>query len=311
MTMRLRIPAWKWVVITGVSFLIILSGFVVSQLPSWAADGLLHPARHHVKVGPPAGCDVRTFAGAGVTLRGWYCHAAGDTRGTIIYLHGIADNRTSGTGITARFLARGFDVVAYDSRGHGESDGDICTYGYFEKQDLHRVLDVINPRGIVLLGTSLGAAVALQEAANDSRVAAIVAAETFSDLRTIARERAPFFLSASRIRKAFLLAEQRGHFDVDVVSPVTAARRVAVPVLLIHGDLARDTTPDHSQRVFEALEGPKRLILVKGARHNESLNGTVWQNIDLWIDSALQLRAEAAGEVVARTGRGGAETRRQ
>jgi hypothetical protein len=46
------------------------------------------------------------------------------------------------------------------------------------------------------------------------------------------------------------------------------------------------------------------------SRH-QSLNGTVWQDIDLWIDRALQLRAEAAGEVVARTGRGGAEPRRQ
>ena len=81
--------------------LIILSGFVVSQLPSWAADGLLRPARRHVRMGAPVGCDGRTFAGAGVTLRGWYCHADGHTRGTIVYLHGIADNRTSATGIAA------------------------------------------------------------------------------------------------------------------------------------------------------------------------------------------------------------------
>ena len=274
-------------VLAGVSILVILSGFVISQLPSWAAGGLLHPARHHVTTPPPSNCENRTFAGAGVALKGWYCHAAGASHGTIIYLHGTADNRTSAAGIAARFLARGFDVVAYDSRGHGESDGDICTYGFFEKQDLHRVLDVINPRGIVLLGTSLGAAVALQEAAGDSRIAAIVAAETFSDLRTIARERAPFFLSESTIRNAFSLAEQRGQFAVDNVSPVAAARRITVPVLLIHGELDLETTPDHSQRVLEALAGPKRLIIVKGAHHNESLNGMVWQDIDVWIESVL------------------------
>jgi hypothetical protein len=39
--------------------------------------------------------------------------------------------------------------------------------------------------------------------------------------------------------------------------------------------------------VLEALAGPKRLIIVKGAHHNESLNGMVWQDIDLWIESAL------------------------
>jgi hypothetical protein len=46
----------------------------------------------------------------------------------------------------------------------------------------------VRPSG-VLLGTSLGAAVALQEAADDGRVVGIVAAEVFSDLRTVARAR--------------------------------------------------------------------------------------------------------------------------
>src|SRR5205823_469395 len=166
---------------TVVAGLIALVSLVASQLPSWAAEALLHPARRHVTGGPPAHCENSTFAGAGVALKGWYCHADGDARGTIIYLHGIADNRTSAAGIAARFVPRGFDVVAYDSRGHGESDGDICTYGFYEKQDLRRVIDVVEqrqPGGIVLIGTSLGAAVALQEAAGDSRVAAVVAAET-------------------------------------------------------------------------------------------------------------------------------------
>src|SRR5438128_11590183 len=102
------------------------------------------------------------------------------------------------------FVPRGFDVVAYDSRAHGESDGDICTYGFFEKNDLHRVLDTVDDGPVVLLGTSLGAAVAILEAADDQRVATVVAAETFADLRTVATERAPFFFTAATIRKAAL-----------------------------------------------------------------------------------------------------------
>src|SRR5206468_1357219 len=82
---------------------------------------------------------------------------------------------------------------------------------------------------------------------------AIVAAETFSDLRTVATERAPFYLSARMVARAFTVAESLGHFTVDEVSPVAAAARIAVPVLLIHGALDRDTPPDHSRRVFAAL----------------------------------------------------------
>src|SRR5438067_3028948 len=120
--MTLKKPAWERPVVGGVIVLMMMSGLVISQLPSWAADALLHPATRSVTQGPPPHCDDRLFAGAGVTLRGCYCHAAADRRGTIVYLHGIADNRTSAAGIAARFIARGFDVIAYDSRGHGESE---------------------------------------------------------------------------------------------------------------------------------------------------------------------------------------------
>ena len=73
-------------------------------------------------------------------LKGWQCRTSAVRLGTLVYLHGITDNRTSAAGIIERFGRRGFDVVAYDSRAHGESEGEACTYGFFEKQDLHRVL---------------------------------------------------------------------------------------------------------------------------------------------------------------------------
>ena len=54
-------------------------------------------------------------------------------------------------------------------------------------------------------------------------------------------------------------------------------------MLLIHGAEDHDTPPAHSERVHEALSGPKRLIIVPGAHHNGSLTGSVWQEIDRWI----------------------------
>jgi pimeloyl-ACP methyl ester carboxylesterase len=103
------------------------------QLPALEAGGLLHPARHVTTLAPPEHCVAGDFAGAGVTLKGWRCTAAAPARGTIVYLHGSADNRSSATGVVQRFVARGFDVIAYDSRAHGSSQGDACTYGFFEK----------------------------------------------------------------------------------------------------------------------------------------------------------------------------------
>ncbi len=264
-------------------------GVAACQLPGVGAAALLHPARRVTTLSPPDGCDATDFVGDGIRLRGWRCaSAAAVRRGTIVYLHGIADNRGSSVGVIRRFRPRGFDVIAYDGRASGESGGDACTYGFYEKRDLHDVLDTVGHGPIVLMGTSLGAAVALQEAADDPRVAAVVSAETFSDLRTIATERAPFVFTPPSIRAAFAIAERDGRFSVDDVSPERAAARITAPVLLLHGDADTDTPPEHSRRVFAALRGSKRLMIVPGARHNGTLREEVWPTIEAWIDAAIR-----------------------
>jgi pimeloyl-ACP methyl ester carboxylesterase len=273
---------------------------VASLLPGAGAAALLRPARRAVETPAPAACDTVVFAGDGVLLNGWHCRASGPRRGTLVYLHGVADNHTSAAGAIDRFAVKGLDVIAYDSRAHGNSTGEVCTYGYFEKRDLHRVLGTLPPGPIVLFGTSLGAAIALQEAADDPRVTAIVAAETFSDLRTVATERAPFFFTRPTIDCAFRLAERQADFKADEVSPAAAARTIGIPVLLIHGAADVDTPPAHSQRVFEALAGPKRLILVPGAGHNESLRPVIWSEIERWIETVLPPSASDAVRLTSR-----------
>jgi alpha-beta hydrolase superfamily lysophospholipase len=209
-----------------------LAGVGYTQLPAIGAGALLHPAKTRTRLATPAACREEHFAGADVNLKGWRCQTRAPRRGTIVWLHGVADNHGSAAGLVDRFLPRGFDLVAYDSRAHGESDGEVCTYGFFEKQDLARVVDAIAEGPIILIGDSLGGAVALQEAAQDPRI--------------------------------------------------------HVPVL-IHGGADVDTPPDHSRRIFAALNGPKRLILVPGGTHNSALRPDVWREIDQWIDSLVSI----------------------
>ncbi len=269
------------------AWVVLPAALAATVLPLVAARALLHPVRSARKVPTPAGCVERTFA-ADVSLSGWFCRSTTPQRGSLIILHGVADTRAGAAGLVSRFAARGFDVVAYDSRAHGESGGDGCTYGFWEKQDLRRVIGTLRAGPVVLLGTSLGAGVALQVAAGDPRVTGVVAVEVFSDLETIARDRAPWFVPNWMIQRAFRTAERLAAFRVADVSPVRAAGSITVPVLLIHGAADTNTPPNHSKRVYDALRGPKRLMLVEGARHNESLrNPAVWAEITDWIAELL------------------------
>ncbi len=251
--------------------------------PSWGANALLHPSRRAVGAAPalPHG-DFAVDAG-GVTLRGWLFPAQTAARaGTVVYLHGVADNRASGTWIAERLVRAGFDVVAYDSRAHGESTGDACTYGFHERKDLSRVLDRLGLERAVVLGVSLGAAVALQAAAEDPRITGIVSVATFSSLEEIARDRVGRIASERQIAEAMDLAGRTARFDVAEVSPVAAAARLRIPVLVVHGAQDAETRPEHSRRVYAALAGPKRLELVEGAGHDDAL-ARAWRDVEAWI----------------------------
>ena len=281
MTRRIRY------VTAGVTIALVAIGVLLSQLPAFGAGALLHPLRVRGAGTTPPHCEETFFDGDGVRLAGWRCRATAERRGTIVTLHGFGDNRRGAVGIIARYLPRGFDVIAYDSRAHGESDGDVCTYGVRERDDLRRVIDTLERGPVLLIGTSLGGAVALQEAAHDSRVAAVIAAESFADVRTVARERAPAYFTATIIERAFALAERQGQFRIDDASPERAARLITAPVLLVHGAEDVETPPEHSRRIYRSLTGPKRLILVAGVGHNRSLQSEVWPEIDAWIENAV------------------------
>jgi uncharacterized protein len=275
--------------IAGVLLVLIvmaIAGIAATQLPAIGAGALLFPHRTFNARPLPEGCAERKFTGADVMLDGWECKTRVERRGTVIYLHGIADNRGSSVGAIGTFLPLGFDVIAYDARAHGTSQGEHCTYGFHEKRDLQRVIDQSGVEEVVLLGHSLGAAVALQAAAIDPRVRAVIASATFSDLRSIAIERA-YYMPSWSLGPAFARAEHLGRFVVDEASAVKAAEQITVPVLLLHGARDGETPPAHSERVFNALRVPGKLIIVPDSDHNNVLTQTVWRQVVDWLAAVI------------------------
>src|SRR4030095_7872693 len=100
---------------------------------------LLHPPRRSPPLAEPAiPHEDLELRGEGVLLRGWRFRAQGPRRGLVVYLHGFGDDRREGEGIARRFGPLGFDVIAYDSRAHGESGGAAGTDGGLAERERAR-----------------------------------------------------------------------------------------------------------------------------------------------------------------------------
>jgi uncharacterized protein len=261
-----------------------LATLVACAPTSFAARMILEPNHERVRADPVLRHESVEIAGDGVVLRGWLFHAEQPHRGVIIFLHGRNQNREAALVVAKGLLPLGYDVLAYDSRAHGESDGQYSTFGYYEKGDLRRAIDYLGVDRVLIIGVSLGAAVALQAAAEDARIVGVVAISSFSTMEEIVRDQIPPFVPRTQLEAAFREVERRAHMDVKSVDTVEAARAINVPVLLLHGTSDRFTSPEHSRRIYDALPGPRALVLVDGAHHADVLSFRAsWRSIFVWL----------------------------
>jgi pimeloyl-ACP methyl ester carboxylesterase len=195
-------------------------------------------------------------------------------RATVFVLHGIRDSKASMRGWAEMLVEAGYRTVLVDLRGHGQSSGEVLTYGVRESQDLTQVLDTLSDRGLVVgpvgvMGNSYGAAVAIQWAGRDSRVAAVVAVASFASLRSVLPNYAPLPrpLPMPFVNRVIDLAGVRGGFDPDAASPVDAVQHTEAPILLVHGRNDRRIDPAHATQIHAAAGGHSELVVVDGAGH--------------------------------------------
>ena len=215
--------------------------------------------------------------------------------GTIFLIHGIEDHKELGPYLLYReaLVQLGYRVVQVDLRWHGRSTGDWITYGVVESHDLKQVLDELSARGLVagdvgVLGISYGASVAIEWAAIDPRIRAIVALEPFATLEDASVDAAPFVLGKLRwlysdnvLRAALKQSGKLASFDPAAASPLAAIAQLRIPILLIHSKADELIPFKHTQRLHDANPDFTRIIPVE----NQSHFWMWWQSRDM-IDSA-------------------------
>jgi uncharacterized protein len=218
----------------------------------------------------------------GTRLYGWWLESAVDAP-SIVVLHGVKKNRTDVLRASLVLRRAGFNVLVFDGRGHGNSEGRYVTYGFYERRDVETAIEwlvaekKIDRSSVGIAGESMGAAIALQVAAHNPWIRAVWADSPFASLRRVTEE---FVRRVTRLPGAVLnpvlwttiqVANYRGKFDVKTVDPLSLAAQIKCPVFLVHGTADQLISTAHSENIYEALGGKKEIWFVKGARHARSV----------------------------------------
>lgn len=237
--------------------------------------------------------DVRFPARDGVMLSAWFvpCEQA---KGAVVLLHGNGATRTQTLSRAKYFRAQNYAVLLYDARGHGLSDGNLVSFGWYETRDLLGALDWLRARGFEHLGCvgiSQGGATIALAAAELAGVRWVILESAFPTLENaVDRRFRDVFGVPGWLAGIFMvpIAEWRLGIDTKVVAPCETIQHLTCPVLVLSGETDRRTFPDDARRVFDHAPGKKTWWLVPGAAHVDlyRVAGKEWESrIAAFLDS--------------------------
>lgn len=211
-------------------------------------------------------------------------------KGTIIVLLGFGNGWDQGLYMlpVAAFLAdAGYRVILPDLRGHGDSTGRVLGYGVFESRDLSQLLDEFDRHGLLkgpvgVVGHSYGAGIAIQMAARDPRVAAVISMAPWDSMReyayftarSTARDEFPLLypllgwrLNRQTISRMVDRAGKIGGFDPDEADNVRAIARTHTPILILAADRDENCPVRMAQSLHAARPEGTELVVYDGEDH--------------------------------------------
>lgn len=249
--------------------------------------------RPHVTTPAEWGLNFEEFSiqGAAGTIKGWLIFTTSSKAPFVVLVHGHGENRISVYSnprfrIDAKLpcpftveplvkeLASWANVVLFDQRAHGESEGKFSTFGRGESEDLRRILDYLaKDRGaekIALVGWSMGGAVVIFEAAADQRISALVVDSSFAAVKDLL-EHVMGWMGYPRLMAPLVALGVRAFgMDLSRARPIDEIRRVDCPILIVHGAKDPLIPLEHAERL-QAAALNAQLWIVPDAGHCETV----------------------------------------
>lgn len=192
----------------------------------------------------------------------------------VVFFHGNGENLETmrRVGLFDELARLGVAWLAVDYPGYGRSSGTPSEEGLQATGDAAVAwMRQHHPqRPLVLCGWSLGAATAIGTTSrHPDDVRGIIAMSPWTSLPEVARVLFPAFLVDGMIRESY--------------DSVSAAKKIRLPALVIHGERDDLIPVEHGKAVAGALAG-SRWVPIPWAGHNDLLSGEeVWKEMDRFL----------------------------
>lgn len=192
----------------------------------------------------------------GFTISGWYIPAK-DEKGTVVFCHGNAGNVSHFLEHIKMLNGLQLSILAFDYRGYGRSNGVPSEEGTY--LDAEAAWDYLvteygkTPRDIIVVGHSLGGAVAT-ELAMRKKPAALIVESSFTSLPDLAAKFYPWL-------PVKLIAKHQ-------YASVSKVSSIPCPKLFIHSPDDEIVPFEQGRVLYEKASQPKEFLLIKGG-HND------------------------------------------
>ncbi|WP_404407099.1 alpha/beta hydrolase [Jeotgalibacillus malaysiensis] len=217
-----------------------------------------------------------------------------------IVAHGYMMDASGMTRYIRNFYDEGYNVIAPDLRGHGNSEGDYIGMGWHDRLDMLQWIDEvvkINPEAeIALFGISMGGATVMMTSGEElPRNVKVIVEDcgytSVSDVFTYQLDDLFGLPEFPVLNAANTVTNIRADYDLYEASAVNQVARSETPMLFIHGDEDTFVPFEMLDEVYETADVEKDQLIIEGAGHGEAEKvdpeaywNKVWSFVDQYIE---------------------------
>lgn len=206
----------------------------------------------------------------------------------IVICHGAGSRKENHADFARLAAATGWAALAFDARGHGESEGAISPRAVEDVIAMAELLAAhtgVDERRVAARGSSMGGFLAIHAAALAPRIAGVIAVCPASE-------------------DGLARGLRRGELEMRVEDPLAleawlatndlrraAARLRGQPLILLHAEGDEQVPSEWSEELYESAPEPRKLILVPGGDHRSLQHDAELQAVALgWLGKRLAER---------------------